>query len=255
MQPAELTPEDIETASFTVGIRGYDKQEVEAFLVDIADHVRALTEASSSAYVDLGEEMGELLQHARNSADEMTTRALEEATAVRAQVDAEIADKRREADEYVRRSTDDIAGEVERRREAAEEQARAIIEDAQTRIATLQREEGEARERIRALRLQLLEVTLRLQRFEAPDESEESSDEEELEAFEPGASDEPAKTSPTGPAFTAPVELVDDEPVTDEPVAEEPVDDDTDETQPTNWDTQPVDVIDLEEDRAEESSR
>jgi DivIVA domain-containing protein len=250
MQPAELTPEDIETASFTVGIRGYDKQEVEAFLADVADHVRALTEASSSAYVDLGEEMGELLQHARNSADEMTNRALEEATAVRAQVDAEIADKRREADEYVRRSTDDIVGEVERRRAAAEEQARAIIEDAQTRIVTLQREEGEARERIRALRLQLLEVTLRLQRYETPDESDDSSDGEELEAFDPGAADEAAKTSPTGPAFTAPVELVDDEPVT-----EEPVDDDTDESSPTNWDTQPVDVIDLEEDRAEESSR
>src|SRR3989337_1323436 len=64
MQPAEITPEDIETASFTVAIRGYDKQEVEAFLADTADHVRVLTEASGSAYVDLGEEMGELLQHA-----------------------------------------------------------------------------------------------------------------------------------------------------------------------------------------------
>jgi len=250
MQPAELTPEDIETASFTVGIRGYDKQEVEAFLADIADHVRALTDASSAAYVDLGEEMGELLQHARDSADEMTTRAQEEAIAIRAQVDAEIADKRREADEYVRRSTEDITGEVERRREGAEEQARAIIEDAQTRIVTLQREEGEARERIRALRLQLLEVTLRLQRFEGVDESDESSDEEEVKAFEPGASGEAAKTSPTGPAFTAPVELVDDEPAT-----EQPENDETDETQLPSLDTQPVEVIDLEEDRAEESSR
>ena len=248
MQPAELTPEDIETASFTVAIRGYDKEEVEAFLADIADHVRALTEASSSAYVNLGEEMGELLQHARNSADEMTTRAQEEATALRAQVDAEIADKRREADEYVRRSTEDITGEVERRREGAEEQARAIIEDAQTRIVTLQREEGEARERIRALRLQLLEVTLRLQRFEGAEEADESAD-DEVGAFEP-ASDEAARTSPTGPAFTAPVELVDDEPATQEPRGDE-----TDETQLTNWDTQPVDVIDLEEDRAEETSR
>jgi len=249
MQPAELTPEDIETASFTVGIRGYDKQEVEAFLAEIADHVRALTEASSSAYVDLGEEMGELLQHARNSADEMTARAQEEATALRAQVDAEIADKRRETDEYVRTATEDITAEVQRSREAAEEQARAIIEDAQTRIVTLQREEGEARERIRALRLQLLEVTLRLQRFEIAEESDETSDEDEVAAFEPSASEEAATTAPPGPAFTAPVELVDDEPTVQQG------DDPLDENEPAGWETQPVEVIDLEEDRAEESSR
>jgi DivIVA domain-containing protein len=246
MQPAEMTPEDIETASFAVGIRGYDKEEVEAFLADIADHVRALTEASSNAYVDLGEEMGELLQHARNSADEMTARAREEATAVRAQIDAEIADKRRDADEYVRTATEDITAEVERRQEAAEEQARAIIEDAQTRIVTLQREEAEARERIRALRLQLLEITLRLQRFEIAEESEESSDEEAVAAFDPSASEEATTTAPTGPAFTAPVELVDDEPVGQEARGDDELDE---------WKTQPVEVIDLEEDRAEESSR
>ena len=251
MQPAELTPEDIVTASFTVGIRGYDKQEVEAFLAEIADHVRALTEASSSAYVDLGEEMGELLQHARNSADEMTARAQEEATALRAQVDAEIADKRRETDEYVQTATEDITAEVERSRDAAEEQARAIIEDAQTRIVTLQREEGEARERIRALRLQLLEVTLRLQRFEIAEESDETSDDDEVAAFEPSESEEAATTSPPGPAFTAPVELVDDEPA--EQQAQE--DGELDEDEPASWETQPVEVINLEEDRAEESSR
>jgi len=245
MQP-ELTPEDIETATFTVAIRGYDKQEVEAFLADTADHVRALTEASGSAYVDLGEEMGELLQHARNSADEMTTRAQEEATTLRAQVDAEVADKRREADEYVRRSNEDIGDEVKRLRAGAEEQARAIIEDAQQRIVTLQGEEVEARERIRALRMQLLEVTLRLQRFEVADDSDESPEEETVASFEPTASDEAAKTSPTGPDFTAPVELIDDEPAGEE---------DDDEAQAASFPTQPVEVIDLEEDRAEESSR
>ncbi|CAN5556335.1 hypothetical protein BH20ACT23_BH20ACT23_25440 [soil metagenome] len=249
MQP-ELTPEDIETASFTVAIRGYDKQEVEAFLADTADHVRALTEASSSAYVDLGEEMGELLQHARNSADEMTTSAQEEATAVRAQVDAETADKRREADEYVRRSNEDITDEIKRMREGAEEQARAIIEDAQRRIVTLQSEEVEARERIRALRMQLLEVTLRLQRFEVAADSDESSDEEAVASFEPDP--EAAMTSPTGPDFTAPVELVDDE---QSGIEDVPDDDEGDEAQTTGWATQPVEVIDLEEDRAEESSR
>ena len=246
MQP-ELTPEDIETASFTVAIRGYDKQEVEAFLADVAEHVRVLTEASGSAYVDLGEEMGELLQHARNSADEMTTRAQEEATALRAQVDAEIADKRREADDYVRRSNEDIGDEVKRLRAGAEEQARAIIEDAQRRIVTLQGEEVDARDRIRGLRMQLLEVTLRLQRFEVADETDESSDEEAVASFEPDASDEAAKTSPTGPDFTAPVELVDDEEVPD--------DEEEEEAPATSWATQPVEIIDLEEDRAEESRR
>jgi cell division initiation protein len=250
MQP-ELTPEDIETASFTVAIRGYDKQEVEAFLAEVADLVRALTEASGNAYVDLGEEMGELLQHARNSADQMTTQAQEEVTALRAQVDAELSDKRREADEYVRRSNEDISSEVKRLREGAEEQARAIIEDAQQRIVTLEHEEGEARERIRALRLQLLEVTLRLQRFEVGEEAEGASEDEEVEAFEP-TSDEPAtRTAPTGADFAAPVELVDDEPGQEYESGTEAEDEVTDKS----LDTQPVEVINLEEDRAEESSR
>jgi len=250
MQP-ELTPEDIETASFTVGIRGYDKQEVETFLADIADHVRMLSESSGRAYVDLGDEIGELLQHARNSADEMTSRAEQEATALRAQVDAEIADKRRSSDEYVQRSSEDIAEEIKRLREGAEEQARAIIEDAQNRIVTLQREEEEARERIRALRLQLIEVTLRLQRFEIAEESDESADDDDaVEAYEPDAPTEPAMTAPPGRAFTAPVELVDDEPAV--PIEGE---DYIDEPEPSREATQPVDVIDLEDNRAEESSR
>ncbi|MGH2699592.1 MAG: DivIVA domain-containing protein [Actinomycetota bacterium] len=250
MQP-ELTPEDIETASFTIAIRGYDKQEVEAFLADTADLVRALTDASGNAYVDLGEEMGELLQHARNSADQMTAQAQEEVTALRAQIDAEIADKRREADEYVRRSNEDISSEVKRLRQGAEEQARAIIEDAQQRIVTLQREEVEARERIRALRLQLLEVTLRLQRFEVADESEETSDDEDVEAFEPTTDEPETMTAPTGAAFTAPAELVDNEPGQEDGSdleAEE-------EATATSFATEPVEVINLEEDRAEESSR
>ncbi len=99
--------------------------------------------------------------------------------------------------------------------------------------------------------MQLLEVTLRLQRFEVADESDESSDEELVASFEPDASDEAAKTSPVGPDFTAPVELVDDEPANEEVLDDE----EAEEAQATSWATQPVEVIDLEDDRAEESSR
>lgn len=205
MQP-ELTPEEIETASFTIGLRGYDKQEVEDYLVAVADHIRLISDVSRSAYVDLGEEMGELLQHARDSADEMTLKAQEEATALRAEVDAEATDKRRDADEYRQRAKDDVGEEVKRIREGAEEQARGIIEDAQRRIVTLQKEEVEALERIRALRLQLLEVTLRLQRFEVSEEAGAEAIEEveagvsetvETKALEPTGSDDddPSQTA------------------------------------------------------------
>lgn len=98
--------------------------------------------------------------------------------------------------------------------------------------------------------MQLLEVTLRLQRFEVAGDSDESSDEGAVAAFEPDP--EAAMTSPTGPDFTAPVELVDDEQSGIEDVSD---DDEGDEAQTTGWATQPVEVIDLEEDRAEESSR
>ena len=188
MQP-EMTPEDIETATFTMALRGYDKQEVEDFLAAVADQVRAISDVSRSAYLDLGDEMGQLLQHARDSADEMMRTARQEATERRAEVDAEVANKRREAEEHVQRARDDLGEEVNRIRENAEDQARAIIEDAQQRIVTLQKEEADARERIRALRLQLLEVTLRLQRFEVADDEAGDESDDELASFQPASAE------------------------------------------------------------------
>lgn len=251
MQP-ELTPEEIEQASFTIGLRGYDKQEVESFLADIADQIRALGEVSANTYVDLGEEMGELLQHARDTADEMTRKAEEEATALRAQVDVELNDKRRATDEYVKSTQDNIGDEIKSMREGAEEQARAIIADAQQRIVTLQQEESEARERIRALRLQLLEVTLRLQRFEVADDGPESD--EPVEEFRPtpaGPVDiDRATPRPTGDAHMPPAPPAD---ATDENRAAT----DAERPEGVEFATQPVDVIELDdlEERAQEQSR
>lgn len=253
MQP-ELTPEEIEQASFTIGLRGYDKQEVESFLADVADQLRGLRDMSANTYVDLGEEMGELLQHARDTADEMTRKAEEKATALRAQVDVEANDKRRATDEYVKSTQDNIGDEIKSMREGAEEQARAIIADAQQRIVTLQQEESEARERIRALRLQLLEVTLRLQRFEVADDGAEPDD-EPVEEFRP---------APAGPADIAgaatprPAGDADAPPSPPAEAANEDLAaDDASRHESVEFPTQPVNVIELDdrEERAQEQSR
>lgn len=208
MQPAELTPEDIEQAAFSPSLRGYDRDEVDAFLAAVADQMRALMDSSRSAYKSLGDEVSGLLEHARETADRIIAEAHEATREIREKAEKAEA----EADEYARRVRAEADQYVEARRAEAEEQARRIIEHAHERIDRLEDEEARLRERVTELVAELRALTDRLEQAAAPEPVTSSpllpgSDDEVLS--EP---DEAPGPQPAGePTVESPVVRFDDE--------------------------------------------
>lgn len=104
-----LTPEDLEAKTFHLRRQGYDRCEVEAFLVMAADHYReALAETKDAQHrsaededgptdpdVRIGREVVQVLKAARQEASRIRQRAEEEAATLRQEVDRE----RRQLDE------------------------------------------------------------------------------------------------------------------------------------------------------------
>ena len=132
---------------FTTAMRGYDKQEVDTVLRELAEeHNRVLTELAAArrsaekAHLELGEDIGELLQHAKDIADGLVKKAREEAAAVaesaRRSADATVARARRSAEELTAK---------------AEAVAVAKVREAQRKVASLQALESEVRSHLAVL--------------------------------------------------------------------------------------------------------
>ena len=73
--PQALTPEDIRKTTFHVVMRGYARDEVEEFLASVSRIVGTLNERAETGYLNLGVKMGELLQEAKDAADELLANA------------------------------------------------------------------------------------------------------------------------------------------------------------------------------------
>ncbi|MGH2695180.1 MAG: DivIVA domain-containing protein [Actinomycetota bacterium] len=152
-----ITPDELESASFSTSFRGYSTDEVDAFLQSAAEGMRmALKEITERAYERLGEDVGGLLQHAKDVADEMIKKAEEQANTLRADAERDTARARREADSDARET-----------RAHAERNASERTAQADGEVRRLQGIEGETRERITALRLQLTAVADQLDRLGA----------------------------------------------------------------------------------------
>src|ERR671921_209388 len=103
---AGLAPEDIANRSFaTGGRRGYDREQVEAFLQDVARSYAAtladLQQAQSQSgfsYEQLGREAGAVLEAARQGAESLTGRVQDEEEAVRPPARDGAGGSRREAE-------------------------------------------------------------------------------------------------------------------------------------------------------------
>jgi DivIVA domain-containing protein len=102
-----ITAEGIENVQFPMRVRGYDREEVDAFLGVVATEVRALLEARASAstdeeeadpYAKLGSDAGRLMQLARDHADRIERESREQLAAERAAADAEIAELKEHAE-------------------------------------------------------------------------------------------------------------------------------------------------------------
>lgn len=143
-----LAPQNIEKAEFPVVVRGYSREEVDAFLRDLAQQQRALAEElakakqeSEKTYLALGEEIGALLQHAKDLSDDMVKKADEEG--------ARLREEARRAAEQTQNDARSRSVEIIR---AAESDASECVTEAAQKLDELQKAETEARERLQSLR-------------------------------------------------------------------------------------------------------
>ncbi|MGH2775153.1 MAG: DivIVA domain-containing protein [Actinomycetota bacterium] len=101
----QVLPEDIHNARFSTRVRGYDREEVDAFLSAIATELDRLIEnqqllqnqpapavEDEEPYAKLGSDAGKLMQLAREHADRMKNDALAEIAAARAAAETEVAE-------------------------------------------------------------------------------------------------------------------------------------------------------------------
>lgn len=181
MQEA-LSPEELENAGFSTSLRGYDKDEVDAYLRSVAAELReSQKQRSEKLYETLGEEMGSLLQHARDSAVDMTSRAEADAAQVRDKAAADAAHTREEAAADGRAIREEATHQASEIRAAAERDASQRISEAEGRVADLEDSEAQARERIKAVRAELESLSKRLRPLEkrAADPSTEPTNTEQ----------------------------------------------------------------------------
>src|ERR687891_34674 len=95
----EISAEGITKTEFPIRVRGYDKDEVDAFLAVVADEMRRLTAASKELaaqseqpFKALGSEAGKLLQMARAAADRISQEAQADASITRDRAADELAE-------------------------------------------------------------------------------------------------------------------------------------------------------------------
>jgi DivIVA domain-containing protein len=198
-----ITPEDVREADFKVALRGYDREDVAAFLQDVAAEMETLKDSSERAYQSLGEEIGGLLQQAKDSADKLVTDARTEAEAhlqaaanqaagltqeaeanalqSRQQTEAYSVQVREETEAYARQIREEAGAWAASARAEAEQDAAERIRTAEAQVRELEMAEAEARQRISGLRVELHRVADRLSQLGA-DESLGTETEPELEA-------------------------------------------------------------------------
>jgi DivIVA domain-containing protein len=180
--------DDLENTTFSTALRGYDRDEVDAFVRTIAEEMRVLNEGrNEKLYESLGEEMGALLQHARDSADTMKREAQEDAAAARAAADEEAAATRAAADEDAQRIREEAARRAKELQQNAEQQAAQTrteaekesstrVEQATEKVRRLEATEGQARARLQSMREELASIANDLRLIDDVPEDDDAED-------------------------------------------------------------------------------
>jgi len=197
----DMTPDVISGASFSSTLRGYDKEEVHAFLDGVAQRVASLQDEAENAHLNLGERIGRLLQDAKDNADEIIERARAEAvqgreiasqdaTKTRGEADAYSLDTRTQADDYARNTRTEADTYAEQTRQVASDEGSRIradadsdaratrqgaeadkarrIQEADDRVGQLVEKEEQVRLRLVALGEQLGALSAEVKALEAP---------------------------------------------------------------------------------------
>jgi DivIVA domain-containing protein len=172
----EPSIERIRNATFSLTVRGYDRNEVDAFLAQLADWLETgggggaaaveavrtelerigehtagiLTEAHQAAEAiraDAAAGVRQQLVDANSTAERVRGEASEYAADTRDEADAYARKVRGEADAYASRTTAEIEAEIGEEREAAEKEAARIVADANKRKADVESVIGDLEKR------------------------------------------------------------------------------------------------------------
>jgi DivIVA domain-containing protein len=178
-----FTPEEIDSKEFLITLRGYDKDEVKAFLKAVAaDYRAALSSADSgqdaptSAYEALGKDIGQVLQVAKQSADQLKRKAEEDATSMRRRAEEEAANLRDAASSAARRLTEEAERHAVQVRAEAEREATEKTASATRRVEKLQSAESKLRQRLYALEMMLQSMRQELESDDGGDGGDAEGD-------------------------------------------------------------------------------
>jgi DivIVA domain-containing protein len=159
-----FTAEEIENKEFLITLRGYDKDEVKAFLRAVAADFKAASDLAPSAAPDtggsdafqaLGADIGHVLQVAKQSADGLKAKAEQDATSMRKRAEEEAKSLRDAASNAARRLTEEAERHAVQVRATAEREADDRTRDSQRRVERLQSVESKLRQRLYALEMML----------------------------------------------------------------------------------------------------
>ena len=121
-----LTPDDIERRTFRVVRKGYDREEVDGFLLHVAAELRALS-ATPAGPGELG--TGPAFVRVAHTIASMLQTAAESAAGIRRDAEAEADALRRQAGEELERARADAARLVEEARRQADDVRRQAADD------------------------------------------------------------------------------------------------------------------------------
>jgi cell division initiation protein len=168
----ELTPQQFIEAEFSEVRRGFDRDEVDAFLVKAAKGVEAMQKRIAELEAELAhpppespsdETIGRTLKLAQRTADELVAEARREADALITEAGRESEDARAEATREASRTLDDAHVRAAQVLAEAEAEARAASEELRSRLRSEVAALEEARNRLRS-EITLLEQHLAARR-------------------------------------------------------------------------------------------
>ncbi|HYI46251.1 MAG TPA: DivIVA domain-containing protein [Actinomycetota bacterium] len=153
-----FSAEEIRGKDFLLTLRGYDKEEVRAFLEAVASDYKALADTAragedvpNDAYEQLGREVGSVIQAAKQSASDMKRQAEGDAAELRMRADKEAARIRDAATNAAKRLRDEVDRYAVEIRAGAEKEAADKIKDSHRRLERLQTTEAKVRQRLYSL--------------------------------------------------------------------------------------------------------
>jgi len=143
-----LSPDDIQNKEFDQAMRGYEKEQVRAFLNTVASDYRSALRLGN--YEAVGEEVGRILQTVNDSAAALRKKATAEAEEILNQAEAEARSMRHSATEEAAKLKNQAEVEARGLRDHTNQQVKELAQDAERRVVELEAQvRKETEERIR----------------------------------------------------------------------------------------------------------